>query len=78
MSSADKRGLGDKFYAKYAYWLTHHKTAILECTIELATLVNIDLTKRARIGDYTGFINKIDYSINNNGVGDVLIELYYL
>ena len=76
--TAAKRGLGDKFYAKYAYWLTHHKTAILECTIELATLVNIDLTKRVRIGDYTGFINKIDYSINDNGVGDVLIELYYL
>lgn len=74
-----RRGIYDKFYAEYAYFTTHRKTAVLSCTLTLAQILNFDFSKRYRFGVYVGFINRMSYSINSaNGLSDVSIELYYI
>lgn len=75
---AQKRGLFDKFYAEYAYFVTHRKIVKITCGMELADLLNIDWTVRYKIGDYVGFINKYSYTIDKDGIRDITIELYYL
>lgn len=76
--SARRRGLFDKFYAEYAYFVTHRKIAKLTLRMEIADLINIDWTKRYRIGGYIGFINRCSYTVNADGISEVELELYYL
>lgn len=76
--SVAKRGIFDRWYAEYAYWITHARTAHIKCSMELAEVININLSKRVRMAGLIGFINKINYSINNDGLGEVKIELLYL
>ena len=46
---------------------------------ELAQLIGIDKTKRVHIGEITGFLKKIQYSIDiQSGLGLVELELWYL
>ena len=81
METNAKRGLYDKYYTEYAYWLLHRKIAVIDIprgAISISTLANISMTKKYKIGPYVGFINKISYSIDKNGLGDVTIELYYI
>lgn len=73
-----KRGLFDKFYTEYAYFVTHRKIAKLTLRMEIADLVNIDWTKRYRIGDFIGFINYYSYTVNSQGISEVKMELYYI
>ena len=44
----------------------------------MADILNIDWTKRYKIGDYIGFINKYSYTINAEGMSDVELEMYYI
>lgn len=73
-----KRGLFDKFYTEYAYFVTHRKIVKLTLRMELADLVGIDWTKRYKVGQYVGFINKVSYSVGQDGLGDVEMEMYYV
>lgn len=73
-----KRGLFDRFYTEYAYFVVNRKIVKLTVSMEIADLVNIDWTKRYKIGDYTGFINKVNYTVDSTGIGDVEIEMYYI
>lgn len=73
-----KRGLFDKFYAEYAYFVTHRKLVKMKLRMELADLMQIDWTKRYRIGNYTGFINKYEYTVTDEGVGEISMEMYVL
>ena len=75
---AARRGIFDNFYAEYAYWVTHRKLAHIEAEVELADLINLDMTKKYRIGEYVGFIKSCKYDIDNNGIGIVTFEMYYL
>ena len=77
-STAARRGLFDKFYALYAYWVTHHKTAVIDCTVELSVLRNLNLMKHLRFGDTVGLVNKINYGISHDGMTDIKVELFYL
>lgn len=77
--SCARRGLADKFYSEYAYWVLNRNIANIECEMELATLVNLDMTKKYRIGQFEGFIKSLSYSIDNKtGLSAVEIEFYYL
>ena len=76
--AVQKRGLFDKFWSEYAYWIVNRKIIKMLLRIEIADLVNIDWTKRYKIGNYIGFINKFSYSVNKSGVSDVELEMYYL
>lgn len=72
------RGLFDKFYTEYAYFVTHRKIAKLTLRMEIADLVNIDWTKRYRIGSFIGFINSYSYTVDSQGISEVQMELYYI
>lgn len=74
-----RRGLADKMYDTYAYWVINRKTAVIEVSdVSIATLVNIDMTVKYRIGDIVGFIKEYSYRVGDNGLLDVKFELYYL
>lgn len=75
---AQRRGLFDKFYTEYAHFVTHRKIAKLTLRMEVADLVNIDWTKRYRIGSFTGFINSYSYTVDSQGISEVQMELYYI
>lgn len=74
-----RRGLMDQFYKEYSYWMRHARIARFKTRMELAQLTTIDKTKRVIIGGITGFIKKRQYSISNeNGLGPVEVEMYYI
>lgn len=75
---AQRRGLFDKFYTEYAYFVVNRKIVKMVCRMEMADVLNIDWTKRYKIGDYTGFINKYSYTVDSTGMSDVTIEMYYV
>lgn len=75
---AQRRGLFDKFYSEYAYFVVNRKIVRMKCRMEMADLLNIDWTKRYKIGEYVGFINKYSYSVNSTGISDVELEMYYI
>lgn len=77
-SYAQRRGLFDKFYSEYAYFVVNRKTVRMKCRMEMADLLNIDWTKRYKIGEYVGFINKYSYSVSSTGISDVELEMYYV
>lgn len=75
---AQRRGLFDKFYTEYAYFVVNRKIVKMVCRMEMADVLNIDWTKRYKIGDYTGFINKYSYTVDSTGMSDVTLEMYYI
>lgn len=72
------RGLYDKFYTEYAYFVTHCKIAKLTLRMEIADLVNIDWITRYHIGSFIGFINSYSYTVDSQGISEVQMELYYI
>lgn len=75
---AQKRGLFDKFYTEYAYFVVNRKIVKMICRMEIADILNIDWAKRYKIGDYIGFINKYSYTVDSTGMSDVTLEMYYV
>lgn len=73
-----RRGIGERFYAEYIQWLLLSRKATYDLTPELAELLRIDLTKRYYIGDTLGYINKINFNADMDGIHDVKVEQYYL
>ena len=73
------RGLADQFYKEYSYWGRNARVAHVEARMELSQLLAIDKTKRVRVGDITGFIRKMQYTISNRtGLGMVKMEIMYI
>lgn len=70
------RGIVDKFLSEYAYFLSNRKTIIMNVRMEISQLINIKWEKKYRIGNQIGYINNISYSISNQGISDVTIELF--
>lgn len=77
-SLSKQRGIYDRFYKLYSLWLMERKKAYIEVETEIAELINIDFTRKYRIGDIVGFINKLSYTVSSEGVSNVVIEMYYL
>lgn len=74
-----RRGLCDTFYKEYSYWARNARIAKMEVRMELAQLLSIDKTKRVTVGDITGFIRKMQYSIDKtSGLGNVTMEVMYI
>lgn len=74
-----KRGLMDKFYKEYSFWIRNARICKRPVHMELAQLLKIDKTKKVTVGDITGFIRKMEYSIDNKtGLGVVTFELMYI
>lgn len=73
------RGLIDQFYKEYSYWIRNARVVKLTERMTLAQFLAIDKTKRVRMGDYLGFIKKMQFSVSNTtGFGNVTVELMYI
>lgn len=73
------RGLMDKFHKEESYWWRNAKIAVMKCQIGMAELRSIDKTVRQNIGDVTGLVKKIQYTIDiQSGLGPANIEMWYL
>lgn len=73
------RGLCDQFYKEYSYWIRNARIVKRTVRMELAQLLIIDKTKRVTVGDVTGYIRKMQYSISNKtGLGAVTMEIMYI
>ncbi len=70
------RGLADKFMGEYMHFQAKKKVVTLSVDMSLMQIINIDYTKRYKIGDFVGWINKITYELHLDGISDVKIELY--
>jgi len=77
--SLRRRGLADQFYSEYSYWVRNARIAKRTVRMELAQLLAIDKTKRVRVGDITGFIRKMQYTVSKEtGLGNVTMEIMYI
>lgn len=73
------RGLCDQFYKEYSYWIRNARIVKRTVRMELAQLLTIDKTKRVTVGDVTGFIRKMQFSVDNqSGLGNVTMEIMYI
>ena len=74
-----RRGLCDQFYKEYSYWIRNARIVKRTVRMELAQLLTIDKTKRVTVGDVTGFIRKMQFSVDNqSGLGNVTMEIMYI
>ena len=74
-----RRGLADQFYTEYSYWVRNARITRRKVRMELAQLLALDKTKKVRVGDITGFIRKMQYSVSNKtGLGEVTMEIMYI
>ncbi|MBQ9645334.1 MAG: hypothetical protein IJV24_03115 [Prevotella sp.] len=73
------RGLADQFYKEYSYWIRNARIVKRTVRMELAQLLAIDKTVRVTVGDVTGFIQKMQYSVSNKtGLGMATMEIMYI
>lgn len=73
------RGLMDKLHREESYWWRNAKIAVMKCQMGIAELRSIDKTVRQHIGDVTGFVKKLQYTIHiQDGLGPVTAEMWYL
>ena len=77
-SNYENRGLVSKFLSEYLYFMARKKTISLKVDMTMSQIINIDFAKRYRIGDYVGYINKVNYTLSTDGVHDVVLEMYAL
>ena len=74
-----QRGLADQFYKEYSFWVRNARIVKRTVRMTLAQLLTIDKTKRVNVGDVTGFIRKMQYSVSNEtGLGNVTMEIMYI
>ena len=73
------RGLCDKFYKEYSKFIREARVARRTVPMTLAQLLAIDKTVKVRVGDITGFVRKMEYSVSNDtGLGMVTMEILYI
>ena len=73
------RGLCDQFYKEYSYWVRNARIVKRTVRMELAQLLSIDKSVKVRVGDVTGFIRKMEFTVNNkSGLGNVTMEIMYI
>lgn len=73
------RGLCDQFYKESSYWERNARIKNIPVRMTLAQLLSIDKSIRQKVGDVTGFVRKIQYSVSNQtGLGTVTLEMMYI
>ncbi|MGN0091415.1 MAG: hypothetical protein ACI36Z_10770 [Alloprevotella sp.] len=73
---AKRRGLFDKFYREYAHFVTHRRMVKMTCLMEVADIIALRWEKRYRIGRYVGYIDKVSFTVGDNGMGEVSIDMW--
>jgi len=73
------RGLCDQFYKEYSFWVRNARIVKRTVRMEMAQLLAIDMTKRVKVGDVTGFVRKMQYTVSGKtGLGMVTMEIMYI
>ena len=73
------RGLCDQFYKEFSYWIRNARIVKRTVRMELAQLLTIDDTVRVKVGDVTGFVNEMEYSIDmQTGLSNVTMDIMYI
>lgn len=72
------RGLYHKFWANYAYFLCNRKKVTISIDASISQLVNLRWDKKYRIGQYVCYINKKTYTLSEDGIKDISLEIYIL
>jgi hypothetical protein len=73
------RGLADQFYKEYSYWVRNARIVKRTVRMEIAQFLSIDKTKRVKVGNVTGFIRKMQFSVSNKtGLSMVEMEILYI
>lgn len=73
------RGLADRFMAEYIWFLLHRKAYRIHLLAEAAALIDIPnhWHHLFRIGDKTGYIDKLQYTVSAaGGIGEVTVDFY--
>lgn len=74
-----RRGLCDQFYSEYSKWVRESRIAKMKVRMELSQLQAIDKTVKVTVGDVTGFIRKMQYTVSaSTGLGLVDLEIMYI
>ena len=74
-----RRGIMDQLYSEYSKWMREARIVKRPVRMELAQLLSIDTTVRAEVGDVTGFIRKMQFTVSKEaGLGDTTLELMYI
>lgn len=77
--SLRSRGLLDTLYKEYSYWSINARIVKRTVRMTLAQFLSIDKTVRVSIGDVTGFIRKMQFTVSNDkGLGLVTMEVMYI
>ena len=74
--NAAKRGLADRFMSEYMYFLLHRKTVSMDVDTTLSQLTSLSWFKQLHIHDTVGRLKSRKYTLSNDGVSDMSIELY--
>lgn len=80
-ASCANRGLFDRCWTEYAWFITHCKVAVLTIPpggIELVDLLAMRDDEWYVIGEYRGLLNKYSVAIDDGEIGEVTIELLYI
>lgn len=72
------RGLVQQLLAEYLYFKEHKAKITFSVKMSLVSLLNINYLKRYKIGNYIGFINKVSFSLSDDGISNCKIEMYCL
>ena len=75
-STVIKRGLADRFMSEYMHFLLHRKTVRKNVDTTLSVLTSLSWFKQLRISDTVGRLKSRSYTLTNNGVSDMSVELY--
>lgn len=74
-----ERGIADQLYKEFSKFIRESRVDNFNVSMEIAQLMNINLAKKARIGDVMGFIRKMKYTVSKKtGLGTVDVELLYI
>ena len=77
--SLRQRGLCDKFYKEYSYWVRNARICNRTVYMGMAQLLTLDLTKKVHVGDITGFVRKMQFVVDiKTGLGLVNFEIMYI
>ena len=75
-AQAAKRGLADRFMSEYMHFLLNRKTVSMDVDTTLSYLTSLSWFKQLRINNTVGRLKSRKYTLSNNGVSDMGIELY--
>lgn len=77
-TSYPDRGLVDTFLKEYLYFLQNRRTIKITANVSLSELIGVEWDKKYNIGEYCGFINKMSFDIDMDGISFTEIELYMI